>query len=356
MIQIAVAHEAPRLILTPHGRFSIIDTADGMRGELESGHDYVLERFSYKSLRLGPIKLSSEARLVPAHSDHSVTIGDKRYQGRFTLKLNDNGSVTVIDELKIDDYLLGVLPHEMDPNWPLEALKAQAVVARTFAYAQLGKFRKSGFDLTADTRSQVYGGVGGVSDSVRMAVAQTRGEVLGWKGELLPVYYHSCCGGHTTSPAAVWGPVGPTPKPLRGVKDRYCARSPYRKWKVYFRIEDVLTAIMGRSLTGGKLKWLRPVKKDPAGYVRLFKARVGVDEILVKAIDLRRRLGNSHLKSVKILKASRKGRDFRFTGRGSGHGVGLCQWGSRFQAEKGRPYEAILSFYFPGSTLSVIEE
>lgn len=356
MIQIGVVHRARTLTLVPEGRFTIVDTKDGMRGELESGQDYILERAGYRSMRLGVIKLSSEAKLTPSSSRDSVTIGRKRYRGNFTLKLNADGTVTVIDEMAIDDYLLGVLPYEMDPSWPLEALKAQAVVARTFAYAQLGKFRKSGFDLTSDTRSQVYGGLSKISDSVRWAVSQTKGEVLGYKGKLLPVYYHSCCGGHTTSPAAVWGPAGPTPVPLRGVKDRYCVLSPYRKWKAFFSADDVRAAVMDRRLVGGKLKWIRPVKKDPAGYVRLFRARVGIDDIMVKAIDLRRRLGNSQLRSVKILKVKRTRGGFKFTGRGSGHGVGLCQWGSRIQAEKGRPYEKILAFYFPQSVLSLLDE
>ena len=244
----------------------------------------------------------------------------------------------------------------MDPSWPLEALKAQAVVARTFAYTQLGKYRRSGFDLTSDTSSQVYGGLGEDSPAVRRAVSETRGEVLGWKGRILDVYYHSCCGGHTEDAGAAWASGSKSPPPLRGVRDRYCAKSPLAAWTAYFGDSDVLAALQDGRLLGGKLRRLELGRRDAAGYVREISARVGAEKVSVEAKDFRNLLGPAELKSLRIARVKRLAKGVEFRGSGSGRGVGLCQWGARLQAEQGRRYEQVLRFYFPGSVLSVIDE
>jgi stage II sporulation protein D len=262
----------------------------------------------------------------------------------------------VVAEMGVEEYLLGVLPHEMEPDWPKEALKAQAVVARTFAYYHLGKYRKHGFDLTSDTRSQVYGGVGSENDAVRRAVAETRGEVLGFKGELLDVYYHACCGGHTADYGQVWGAGAAAPAPLRGVKDRYCPKSPLGRWTVLIPKAEALAALQSRRMVGGKLKSFRLGRRDGAGYVRTFLADIGGQAVVVNAEDFRKVVGPTILRSLRLRSAKLRRQGVEFQGTGSGHGVGLCQWGTRIQAEAGRRYESILQYYFPGSTLSVVDE
>jgi stage II sporulation protein D len=294
-------------------------------------------------VRLSQLTLPTETRLVPRDGS-LIKVGADRHRGALILRLDPGQTVTVIEEVGVEDYLEGVLPHEMDPDWPLEALKAQAVVARSFAYANMGKFKKDGFDLTADTRSQMYKGVTGVNDNVRRAVKETRGEVLGWHGELLRVYYHACCGGRTENAAEAWGgDPKATPPPLRGVKDPWCAASPHMRWTAYFAWQDIMSAIEERRRLPGPLKSLKIGRRDVAGYVRDFVARSGRNDLTVKAGDLRGALGAGDLKSIRISRLIVKKKGLEFVGAGSGHGVGLCQWGARIQAEKGRKYEQILS-------------
>jgi stage II sporulation protein D len=284
-------------------------------------------------------------------------VGPDRYRGALILRLDPGQTVSVVEEVPLEDYLEGVLPHEMDPGWPLEALKAQAVVARSFAYANRGKFKKDGFDLTADTRSQMYRGTTAVNENVRKAVTSTHGEVLGWHGQLLRVYYHACCGGHTENAAEVWGgDPKATPPPLRGVRDPWCAPSPQMHWTAYFAWQDVMTAFEEHANLPGPLKSLKIDRRDVAGFVKGFIARAGKATLSVKAADLRTSLGAADLKSVKISRLIVKKKGVEFVGAGSGHGVGLCQWGARMQAAKGRTYEQILSFYFPGADLSEVDE
>jgi stage II sporulation protein D len=355
-ILLGIVPKAEEVSLVPKGRLAVKD-ASGARKELTAGKRIRLEPREKGGLILGSLHLADEARLEPAEAGAAVEIDGKRYAGSLILRRAADGeNVTVVEELGIEDYLLGVLPYEMDPDWPLEALKAQAVVARTFAYTQFGKYHKLGFDLTTDTRSQVYGGAGGPADrsSILKAVQGTRGEVLGYKGEILNVFYHACCGGHTENAARAWG--GDAPAPLWGVKDKYCYKSPLRTWTAYFSYTDLVTALLRGRLDGGKLTRFEIGRADNAGYAQSFNAKIGGETVRVKGSELRAALGGSVLRSLRVMRLKKQRKGVEFVGSGSGHGVGLCQWGARLQAEKGRPYEKILSFYFPGSTLSVVDE
>ncbi|MCX5793903.1 MAG: SpoIID/LytB domain-containing protein [Elusimicrobia bacterium] len=355
LIQIGVLHGVRRLIIKPEGRFTLRDAAGRWQEELLPYKDYRVS-VDGDDLIFGPFHLRGQARLVPQDPQATVLAGSGRYRGSLIVKPVADDSVTVVAEMGVEEYLLGVVPREMEPGWPREALKAQAVVARTFAYHHLGKYRKSGFDLTSDTRSQVYGGVGADNEAVRRAVAETRGEVLGFKGELLDVYYHACCGGHTADYGQVWGQGATAPVPLRGVKDRYCAKSPLGRWRVLVSKADVLAALQSRRLVGGRLKSFRLGRRDGAGYLRTFLADIGGEAVVVSAEAFRKAVGPTVLRSLRLRSAKLRRQGVEFEGAGSGHGVGLCQWGARMQADAGRGYEKILQYYFPGSTLSVVDE
>jgi stage II sporulation protein D len=353
-IRLGIVPDADEVSLVPEGRLAVRDAA-GARRELSPGKRVRLEPREGGGLTLGALALGDEALLEPQEPGAAVEIDGKRYGGTLLLRRGaDGGTVSVVEEIGIEDYLLGVLPYEMEPDWPLEALKAQAVVARTFAYTQLGKYKKQGFDLTTDTRSQMYGGRGSKHLSVLKAVQGTRGEVLGYKGEILNVYYHACCGGHTESAARAWG--GDAPAPLWGVKDKYCYASPLRTWTAYFSYADLVAALVKDRLTGGKLSRFEIGRADGAGYAQSFTAKVGGETFRIKGSSLRAALGGGVLRSLRITRLRKLRKGVEFVGSGSGHGVGLCQWGARLQAERGRSYEKILSFYFPGAALSLIDE
>jgi stage II sporulation protein D len=353
-IQIAIVRQAVSALITPEGSVTVV-LPSGKKTPLEwKGELKLTPREG--GLRLSQLKLPTETRLEP-QDGAVIKVGADRHRGTLILRLDPGQTVTVVEEVAMEDYLEGVLPHEMDPDWPLEALKAQAVVARSFAYANMGKFKKDGFDLTADTRSQMYKGITAVNENVRRAVRDTHGEVLGWHGQLLRVYYHACCGGRTENAAEAWGgDPKATPPPLRGVKDPWCAASPHMRWTAYFAWQDIMEAIEERRRLPGPLKSLKIGRRDVAGYVRDFVARSGKSDVTVKAADLRTSLGAGDLKSIRITRLNVKKKGLEFVGAGSGHGVGLCQWGARLQADKGRSYEQILRFYFPGADLSEVAE
>jgi stage II sporulation protein D len=340
-IQIAIVQRARSLLVQPESAYVLRDH-EGTH-ELSPGKQYEFE---------GP--MTAPAVLEASTPGGTIKVGGKLYRAKLIVRPDEGKTLTAIAEMSMENYLLGVVPYEMEPDWPLEALKAQAVVARTYAYYNLGKHRKAGFDLTADTSSQVYGGLGRENDVVRQAVRTTRGEVLGYGGELLQVFYHACCGGHTSDAGVVWG--GKTVPPLKGVRDKWCAKSPYYKWAAYFTTPAVLAAASSSRMIGGKLRSVKIGARDASGQVKTFTIRAGAEELTIKAVDLRRRLGAVELRSTRVEKVKVLKKGVEFTGRGSGHGVGLCQWGARLQAEDGRTYETILKFYFPGSIPSIVDE
>ncbi len=352
-LQVAIVRSQDSAKLMPEGPVSIV--APGAKPKPLEWKGQLGLRPREGGLRLADLKLRSETRLVPGKGAR-IRVGNNPYRGTLILRLDPGQTVTIVEEIGVEEYLEGVLPHEMDPDWPLEALKAQAVIARTFTYANLGKFRKDGFDLTADTRSQVYKGLTHVNENVRSAVRQTRGEVLGWNGKLLRVYYHACCGGATTDIGGAWSSEGDIPKPLRGVRDPFCAASPHMKWTAYFAWAELTAAISERRLLPSPLSGLKAGLRDSAGYVRTFMAKAGRSTVEVRGPDLRAALGANELKGLRIRNLFVRTKGVEFEGSGFGHGVGLCQWGAKLQSEKGRSYSQILKFYFPGAILSEVDE
>ena len=282
-------------------------------------------------------------------------LGERRYGGNILINPGKAGTVTVISELGIEEYLYGVLAKEMSPQWPMEALKAQAVVARTWAFNNLGKYSDLGYDFSDDERSQIYSWLDGESARVQQAVQETAGEVLTWRGKLLRVFFHSCCGGHTAPSSAVWGGREP-PKPLRGVSDPHCSASPHFKWSAYFTQMDILSALQAHGFSIGMIDNIRVGPRDDSGWLTDIRVDSGRRTLTVRANDLRIWLGSTEMKSAQIWRIIRGKKGYEFVGRGYGHGVGLCQWGAFAQAESGRTYKKILDFYFPGADLVKREE
>ena len=358
LVAVALFAKTPAVAFTPMGSFRAVDQSTGELAALVAGREYKVEAERGKDgktrLLFGPHLFGGAARLLPGKPDEFVAIGERRYRGNLLFRPNADGTVTVVDELGLEEYLFGVLPHEMSPDWPLEALKAQAVVSRTYALARLGKGADAAFDLTDDAYNQVYTGVTTESEHVRAAVRATAGRVLTYAGNPLPGYFHSTCGGHTAGAADVWG--GPDPKPLRGVRDSWCKVSPHYRWDAYFRKEDILAALNRNGFPAGRLEDLREGDRGSAGWLTNVRVKTDRGWRRVPANKFRLWLGPRELKSVRFDSIRRRKKGFEFEGRGYGHGVGLCQWGARAQADDGRTAEQIIAHYFPGASVTRMKE
>ncbi|MBI4051469.1 MAG: SpoIID/LytB domain-containing protein, partial [Elusimicrobia bacterium] len=300
LIRIGILPKVYQTVLKPVGKFAAADLKTGKKESLLSDEKYIAETTGSQGIRLGPYSFSNQVRLVPLESHSTLRIDQKNYRGSFLITAHPGGTFTLVEELGIEEYLTGVLPLEMSPNWPLEALKAQAVVSRTFALNNLGRNKKSGFDLSADTKSQMYGGSDQENAQILEAVESTKGEVLTYKGETFNTYFHSCCAGHTSSETNIWGGKNGSHRSLRGVTDHYCRTSPQHFWKAYIPSNDILQALHKNGFWFTRLKGIRLLDRDRSGYVQTFKILSDQGPLEVRANDFRNWIGNSDLRSTYV--------------------------------------------------------
>ncbi len=278
----------------------------------------------------------------------------KPYRGRLEIRKIGDGRLGLVNTLELEDYLYGVLASEMDTKtWPLEALKAQAVVSRSYARHALPATANAPYQMGADTKHQVYFGAAFEDKAARGAVDATRGEILkDARGGILPGYFHSCCGGRTEDARFVWSRLAS--KDSLGVSDfGSCQTSPHYAWVTSIPVED-----LGKALVKLGYDFEPPIKSLLIG--RLTKSmRVASLKVIaqnnraeVPTDKLRQVLGPNWIRSTKITRIARQDKRFVIYGKGWGHGVGLCQWGAKNMAERGWDYEKILRHYFPKARLA----
>jgi len=309
--------------------------------------------------------------LTPAESNPLVRVNGRGYRGSVVILRGGTG-ITVINRVGLESYLLGVVSAEMGRRGPAEqaALRAQAVVSRTYALRNLGRGKAQGFDLSATVADQVYGGQGAETPEGRAAVGDTRGRVLTYEGAPIEAFFYSTCGGRTADGFEVFR--GAARSYLRSVRDQadngsvYCSISPRYRWHEEWTgealrstLERNLPPAAGRrSVDVREVSSVRVTRRSSSGRVDQLAIGLGGPEITIDGPAIRQvmRLNSGEpLRSTAFdLVATVGGRrvtHLTVDGMGSGHGVGLCQWGAVGRARAGQGYEQILAAYFPGTRL-----
>ena len=232
---------------------------------------------------------------------------------------------------------------ESYPSWPKEALKAQAVVARTYALFKTSTSNNIYYDLDTTTKTQIYRGMEAESVATHNAVRVTSGEVLTHDGKLILSVFHSSSGGHTESVKNVWNSSLPY---LKGVSD-YDHLSPVYSWSKTFSLLEINQLISGL----GSIYSLVPEQVTSSGRIRTLKVLGNKGSKIISGVELRKIL---KLKST-IFKISVDKESFTIKGRGFGHGIGMSQWGSFYLAKQNVPYYRILSHYYQNSNLTLLK-
>jgi stage II sporulation protein D len=278
-------------------------------------------------------------------------VNGKRYRGELIVKAKREG-LLVINRLDIEEYLGGVLPGEVPFWWPMEALKAQAVAARTYACYYRFVNRNNEYDLRDDVYSQVYKGKNKEKFKTYLAVKATSGEVLTYKDKIFPAYFHSTCAGHTENALILWDV---DIEPLRGVSCPYCSISPFYKWKRVISKKIFIETLNSsgynfRDIDGVRVKERNQSSRAKEVVVEYLNGK----EIVFEGGNFRYIMGSKIALSSNF-EVSVKNGEVIFEGKGWGHGVGLCQWGCYGMALKDYGYKDILEFYYPGAEISPIE-
>ena len=343
-------------------------------------------------VRKTPVTLYNVPVGVGYHWEHRE---DRSYPATIGFQVDNSGNLAVINIIGLETYLKGVVPSEMQPSFPTEALKAQAVAARSEILSKIGiSHRSDPFDVCADVHCQVYSGLSRRAPESDRAVRETTGQILWSEGEICSAVYSAVCGGHGEAADNVWG--GESKPYLQGRYDGTAGIRVYgdlsgegqvRRWidadppaycnttrgnlpesldytKKYFRwqvsvsqaeLRGIIRSKTGRDV--GTVQDLVPLARGESG--RILKLRIigsRSDFILSRELEIRKALSENALWSS-CFYVERKGREngapqtFTFHGAGWGHGAGMCQTGAAMMALKGIRYDRILKHYFGNAVL-----
>ena len=274
-----------------------------------------------------------------------ATVNGKGYRGSLEITLGERG-LLVVNELPLEEYLVGLINCEISSTWPLEAIKAQAVVARSYALHQKESRKGARYHLEATVMDQVYDGCAVEDERAALGVRSTAGEALTFNGGIALTFFHSNCGGHTEAAEQVWSTKYPY---LRGVPCRYCQDVPSASWETTIPLAKIESQLKGGGVTIAGLRDVLPGARDDSGRLTVVTLK-GEKELELPATSFRKALGYTVIRST-MFDISVMGDSLRFTGNGYGHGVGLCQWGARSRGADGFNYREILVYYYPGTTL-----
>jgi stage II sporulation protein D (peptidoglycan lytic transglycosylase) len=247
-----------------------------------------------------------------------------------------------VEELRLEDYVAGVVAGEMPGSFPAAALEAQAVAARSYALTRKLEAQAANrrWDIATGVLAQVFA-AGQASPAARAAVTATEGEVLVLGMEPVEAYFHAACGGRTEGGLAALGRDLPYLAPVACGR---CERAPGSRWTV-----KVAAGELGKLAgLGGPATDARILARTATGRAERIQLACGKAKVALAATDLRQRLGYSRLPSL-AFEVRGEGGAFVFEGRGRGHGAGLCQWGAAGLAREGKTYREILLHYYPGT-------
>ncbi len=281
-----------------------------------------------------------------------ISWGKQKYKGELQLLTNPGQeSCDLVNLVPMEAYLQTLLAKEMNGTWPVEALKAQAVAARTYAYDRIKRGmgvenQEKLYHLESSEKDQVSGNFFDITSKTQQAARETEGEILvGPSGKIAPAFFHSKCGGKTFRPDQVWGGVE---EGYRSVNCTFCQRTGMKNWdyklkgaKLTTMVDQVLKRYYADETKGTDVR-LMPDSLENSE-LRLY---VGDRLHIIKKSYLRNLAGREVLPSNNF-KMSMKNNEFHVSGSGYGHGVGLCQLGALELAKRGYDYRQILSFYFP---------
>ena len=354
------AKQAPDLrVGLASGRASLTITLAGSKATVQTGSSKTITlaantaaaiRWQDGAFLVGREKLRGEVLVIrPAAKAGELSLDGRRYRGALELR-HKGGGLTAVNIVPVDDYLRSVVPEEMPVDWPAEAIKAQSVAARSFALASRGRHAGESYDLCTTTHCQLYTGTAAEKSASNAAIKATRGEVLTYGGKPIEALFHTDSGGMTENSEDVWGSHVPY---LRAAKDTPTKTMPWTKTISRADLERKLAA-KGHDIGKVRSLALSPLAIGHAAKDRTASGRVKT--MTVKGTKGTATLSGTTWRSLLGLKSTlfdaKLTKDaVTFTGYGSGHGLGISQWGAERMAAKGKSYADILHHYYTGITL-----
>ncbi len=337
-IRVAIVKSASEVTVSGDGILVTNESGEPLTVKLPATVRYIRDRLQVEGKLYRRLSFSAST---------AVYVNNKPYRGMAELTVPEKG-ILVVNQLPLEEYLVGLINCEISSAWPIEAVKAQAIIARTYALSRKMTRITSPYHLESSVIDQVYEGCMIEDSRAHRAVFDTQGEVLTFTGGIVQAFYHSSCGGHTEAAENIWGNSFSY---LKGVECQYCLTSPSSTaWEYRLalkEIEDRLNAA-GQKVSG--LSDIKPGTQNSRGRLKHLVLVAAKGSGTITGEKFRKAVGYGFIKSTRFSMKNLKN-EMIFSGSGNGHGVGLCQWGAKQRALDGFACGEILSYYYPGTEL-----
>lgn len=347
-----------KLRISANSGFAAYDAANQRRlGVYAGGAQVTVQRTEDGLVGIAGTRV---AAIYFAAEDSILTVsggkGARTYRGWLFVGSSPNG-LYAVNEVPLEDYLLGVLPCEISPSAPLEAIKAQAIAARSYTIRKIGRFKDQPYDVDDTVRTQVYRGVEKEDPRTTAAVRATAGQLLTYNGVVVDAIYGAVSGGQTENCHEVWGgsPV-PYLTSFPDVDERgrtYAEGAKHMTWAAAYSPEELESLLRAGGYSLGTIVEVLIAARTSSGRAAAVQLVGTHGKASIKANDLRWILGVDRLRST-WFNVGRTSAGWEFAGRGWGHGVGMCQEGAIGRAKAGQNYAQILAAYYPGTQIQVV--
>ncbi len=294
------------------------------------------------NIHLGSKRLKKEKLIIEPEIDGSIIINEIAYRGTIEIIPRQKGKLQVIEETDIDDYLSGVLGNEMPISWTKNTLFAQAVVARSYVMYKRKKrdletYHISGSDLAYKGRLKE-------DDRAIEIINKSKGIIMVHDWKIFPAYFHSTCGGHTEDVKLVFKEK--SIPPLSGVLCGYCDASRFYRWRATFDRNEFARKLRGANVGFGRYSSIFPLGAGPGGHASMIEIRSPKGAKKIDANTFRLTIGPNKLYSTAFTIEDDKN-NIIISGKGWGHGVGMCQFGAQKLGTSGSKWHEILKHYYP---------
>lgn len=321
--------------LTTEGMFHVYDVND------------LLIKKAIDIIQVNPNSLKARIRI---HSEAGFfTYQNVRYRGDLTLEPGANG-ILILNTVPMEHYLLSVVPSEVPSSWPEEALKAQAVCARTYVLREMIAKADQPYDVVPTTANQVYHGMDKENPRTTKAVEDTAGKIIIYEREPIQAFFHSNAGGQTEKSENVWSSALPY---LSYVDSPWDKDAPNYSWED--RILDSQMNQIFAPLKVGKIENIQVIKRNQSQRVAILEIAGDSSTVNITGKDFRKMLGETKIKSLKF-GIKKENNSFYLKGLGFGHGVGMSQWGAHGMAKDNKNYVQIIKHYYPGVEVANIAQ
>ncbi len=329
-----------------------------------------------ESLSIGSTSFAENPVTIVPEEDGSIEVeysrdsrgnpvrpGGVRYKGTLIVHLLPDRKLALVNEVELEEYLKGVVGKEMNLSEGEEALKAQVIIARSYAVHEqrlerLRRVKGEKFDLYDDERSQMYGGLERRTAGAEKLVDDTRGMFVVYEGKIVRAFYSSACGGHTEPAWEIMTDETERTAPLAGTRCDYCQRRALYRWKepVLIPKKEIAEKCLPKDLQDKRIKSVDVTRTLPGGHALEVSITFENSSRVVKlhATNEFKRAVSQKLRSTLWDRIEDKGDAISIVGRGYGHGAGLCQIGAYEMARDGKTASEILEYYYPGAKVQKI--